>query len=341
MTIIVKREKKMWLLLLVNCIAFLYGDIEDHFKKTEGKSENHNFCNIDFIYMINLEERPEKFERSSQELFLYGINPHRFSAVNGWELSLDDINDVGVKFSPEMNGGLLATRYRLKKDGEHYFPATQECTNPLCPCNSSFIWDHNESIQCYGLTYFCHCASPGMIGIALSHLSVLQDAYDSGYETIWVMEDDIEVVRDPRILPDLIEKLDKLVGFDGWDILFTDQDTKNNDGVYVPCCSFAKRPNFTPANPYKFIEKREISPDFRYVGARYGAYSMIVRRSGMKKLLDFFKEYQIFLPFDMDYTLPPGIRLYTLLDDVVSTRPKSSSDNGVPNYLNTHPELLK
>lgn len=30
----------------------------------------------------------------------------------------------------------------------------------------------------------------------LSHLSVLKDALDSGYETIWVMEDDIHIIQD-------------------------------------------------------------------------------------------------------------------------------------------------
>jgi acetolactate synthase-1/2/3 large subunit len=35
----------------------------------------------------------------------------------------------------------------------------------------------------------------GAIGIALSHLSILQDAYDSGYETVWVMEDDVDIMQ--------------------------------------------------------------------------------------------------------------------------------------------------
>lgn len=325
--------------LLIFLISSLYGGVEDHFKKALEKGTSHSIRNIDFIYMINLDQRPEKFERSFQQLILYGIDPYRFSAVNGWLLTLDDINDVGVKFSPGMTGGFMATRYRLKEPGEQYFPEAQECSNPACPCNGPFIW-HHEQVQHYGLTYFCHCPSPGMIGIALSHLSILQDALDSGYETIWVMEDDIEVVKDPRLLSEKIDLLDHLVGKTGWDILFTDRDTKNNDGVNVPCSSFAQRPNFTPTDPHKFSEKQEISPDFRYVGARYGAYSMIIRRSGLEKLLNFFKEYQIYLPYDMDYTLPPGIRFYTLLDDIVSTRPKSLSDNGIPYYLNTHPEFF-
>jgi hypothetical protein len=60
---------------------------------------------------------------------------------------------------------------------------------------------------------------------------------------------------------------------------------------------------------------------------------MILRRSGIKKLLQFFKAHQIFLPYDMDYILPPGIKLFTVLEDVVSNFPKADSDNGAPNYM--------
>lgn len=330
----------MLFLLLISLTTSLYAGFENHLKRAENKSENHSIRNIDFIYMINLDQRPEKFYTSFQQLILYGINPYRFSAVNGWELTLNDINDVGVPFSRGMAEGFLATRYRLKEEGEQYFPNIKNCSNPSCPCNKPFIWHHEPLGQC-GMTYFCHCPSPGMIGIALSHLSILQDAYNSGYETIWVMEDDIEVLQDPRILSTLIDKLDGLVGKEGWDILFTDRDTKNNEGVQVPCYSFAQRPNFNPPDPNKFAEKKEISFEFRSIGARYGAYSMIVRRSGMEKLLDFYRQYHIYLPFDMDYTQPPGIRLYTVLNDIVSTRPKSLSDNGIPYYLNTHSEAFQ
>jgi hypothetical protein len=148
------------------------------------------------------------------------------------------------------------------------------------------------------------------------------------------MEDDVEVIRNPHVLSELIDKLDALVGKNEWDVLFTDRDTKNREGKNIPCSSYAWRPNYTPADPGKFAEKQNISPDFRRIGSRYGAYSMIVRRSGMKKILDFLKSHQIFLPYDMEYTLPPSIRLYTVQDDVVSTQIKAISDNGAPNYLN-------
>jgi len=298
-------------------LLFLYafhvqGGIESYLKPVYGKESCHMnpIEGVDLAYVINLDQRPEKFAHCQDELSSYGIIPYRFSAVNGWELNLDAINEIGVKYKAGMTEGLRGTCYLF-----------ENAFKPL-----------HEIMHVPERTYFCHCMTRGAIGIVLSHLSVLQDAYNSGYNTIWVMEDDIEVIQNPHSLSELIYKLDLLVGKNGWDILFTDQDTKGRKGEYIPCLSYAKRPNFTPKNPQKFAIRSTISPDFKKIGARYGAYSMIVRRSGMEKLLQFFKKYNIFLPFDMEYTLPNDIKLYTLIQDVVSTQPCALSDNGAPNY---------
>lgn len=299
------------LLFFALAAAAVQGDIENCLKKA-GRCDMHKLPGIDFIYMINLDQRPEKWQASLNQLAPYGIYPFRFSAVNGWELTLENLNEVGLKFSPEMTSGILGTRY---------------------PLEGNFEPSH-ETIQSYGLTYFCHCMARGTIGIALSHISVLQDAYDAGYETIWVMEDDIQVVRDPRILSELIDKLDALVGYGGWDVLFTDRDIKDVHGNYVSTYWAGKRPDYivnTSKNNYAM--RSEISPDFRTIGARSGAHSMILRRSGIQKLLQFFKAHQIFFPYDMEYILPPGIKLFTVLQDVVSNTPNAPSDNGGPNYL--------
>lgn len=299
-------------LFLFATYPFLYSDLEDHFKKVPDKSGSHQMRNIDFIYMINLDERPEKYLASLQQLAPYHISPCRFSAVNGWNLSLEAINEIGVKYESWMQNEKLGTTYSIENNGK----------------------ESHELLQTIGKTYFCHCMPLGSIGIVLSHLSILQDAMDSDYQTIWVMEDDIEIIRDPQILSDLIDELDALVGKDGWDILFTDQDTKAQDGNYVPCFSYAWRPNFIPRHPEKFAERSVIHPNFSRVGARYGAYSMIVRRSGMKKILNFLKNYHVFLPYDMEFTQPPNIRLFTVTQDVVSTMPMALSDNGSPNFRN-------
>ena len=301
--------KTLKLIFFLFAFSALTAGVENHFKKAENKGVCSEMRNIDFIYVINLDQRPEKYARCLRQLGLYGIEPYRFSAVNGWELSLETINDVGVRFEPWM---------MMEKWGTYYEMEVEQ----------------HEIVHQIGRTYFCHCTSKGAIGISLSHLSVLQDAYDSGYERIWVMEDDIDVLADPHRLSELIDQLNGLVGIGEWDVLFTDPDTKNDRGGYVPCYGFAWRPNYSPPNPERFYQRADVGGDFRRIGARFGAYSMIVQRSGMKKILDFIKQYQIFLPYDMDFILPPDIRLYSLTYDVVSTQPNAPSDNGLPTYKN-------
>lgn len=301
---------KQLTLIFITISCCLYGELNHFLKKiTDDKSSYSQIRNVDFIYMINLDQRPEKYNHTIEELAPFGIVPYRFSAVNGWDLSLEEINMVGIKFQPWMKRDLMGTYYPPKGNGEA----------------------QHEIMHVPGRNYFCHCMSRGAIGIVLSHLSILKDAYDSGYETIWVMEDDIEVIKDPHCISDAIEKLDALVGRKNWDILFTDQDTKDQNGNYVPCMGSAQKPNFNPINPYKFYERVDVSEDFRRIGARYGAYSIIVTREGMKKMLDFMKD-GIFLPYDMEYTLPDSIQFYNVRDDIVSTQPRALSDNGAPNY---------
>jgi len=290
----------------------LCADVMDHLKVIGEKPCTHSLRNIDFIYMINLDERPEKYALALNKLAPYHIVPYRFSAVNGWELSLETLNDVGVRFGPWMDDQLWGTCYLPEDEGMAL----------------------HEPMNRVGRNYFSHCMSRGAVGIVLSHLSILQDAYDAGYKTIWVLEDDIDILADPTVLCDRIDELDALVGEGEWDILFTDTDTKGNDGKRVYCTSYARRPNFTPSNVERFRQKTVLNPHFRWVGARYGAYSMLIRRSGMQKLLNFIRKYQIFLPFDMEYTQPDDIHLYTLLEDVVTTQIKAPSDNGAPNYRN-------
>jgi GR25 family glycosyltransferase involved in LPS biosynthesis len=284
--------------------------VADHFKAVGEKHHVSSIRGIDCTYLINLDERPEKYSVVRERLESYGICPHRFSAVNGWRLSLEDINDLGVTFEPWMQGSMWGTYYPLADKGTSL----------------------DEIVQMIGRNYFSHCMSPGAIGCVLSHLSVLQDAYDAGYYTIWIMEDDVLIVRDPHLLSERIEELDAAVGKEGWDILFTDTDTIGRDGKRVACAAYARRPNFSPANPHRFAEKTLVTPNLRSIGSRYGSYSMIVRRSGMKKILNFFKRYQIFLPYDMEYTQPNDIHLYTVLDDIVTTQFDAPTDNGFPNY---------
>lgn len=287
--------------------------IEQFYKKITNKTAGHSMRNIDFIYMINLDCRPEKIATCIAQLAPYGINPFRFSAVNGWDLSFETIKQLGVKYTSKMKKKMgkqkvIATTYLSKDRGAHRY----------------------EVMKTENRIYFRHEMRRGHIGAVLSHLSVLYDAYYySGYNTIWVMEDDIDVIQDPHLVSDAIEKLDALVGKDGWDILYTDKDSKNRDGSYNTFIGYEQKPNFTSSNPQRFFMRQKMSPDFIKIGSRYGSHSMIIRRSGMKKMLDYIERYKIFLPIDLEYMLPEDpspIQLYTVVDDIISAQPQAISD---------------
>lgn len=305
------KRNRYFLVGFVFLVSVGFSALTDHFKTIDSHSNRHSIRKIDFIYMINLDQRPEKWEESLAKLMPYGIEPYRFSAVNGWELSLEDINDVGLKFKKGMKAGGLGNCYYRDATGA--------------------IYHTHEEINKEGQVYFTYGMARGTIGIILSHLSILQDAYNQNYETIWIMEDDIEIVQDPRILSDLIEELDRTVGKKYWDVLFTDRDTRTANGEYVQCGSAAPRPDLIHLDPSRFKLKMDLGK-FRKIGARYGAYSMILRRSGIKKILDFYKKHPIFLPYDLDYYLAENIALYTVNEDIVRHRLDALSDNGAPYY---------
>ena len=305
--------KFLFVIFFIGSSFHLNAGIESCFKKAPNKSQNHSIRNIDFIYMINLDKRPEKFAAASNELLPYHIFPYRFSAVSGWELTKSDLNELGVKFNSSMKKNLWGTSYPF---------------DDLLP--------QHEIMHVPGKNYFSHCMYRGAIGIVLSHCSILQDALNSNYQVIWVMEDDIQVFRNPHELSDLIDKLNRLTGSNGWDILFTDPDTKNNKGEYVPCRGFALLPDYDPSNISRFYQEKVLTSDFKKIGARYGAYSMIVSRTGMRKILNFYKNHKIFLPYDMTFYLPDDIQMYGLMYDVVSHKPNSISDNGSPPDKEVH-----
>ncbi len=317
-------------------------DIKKHLKQVTHDGEYHSMRNIDFIYMINLDKKPERWEKSSSLLLSYGINPLRFSAVNGWNFTIDTINDLGVKYEPWMDPII---KKGIKKNSHYWtkleyfypyfegFPANSYFTTKQKSTWGSLL-DYSSNSNFGSIenqTYFSFNLAPGQIGCVLSHLSVLQDAYDRGYKTIWILEDDIEIAENPHIISELIEELNNKVGYKNWDILFTDRDIRHNDtGEYIECKSFAYRPNFYPKNPECFSYRYPVSQNIERIGARYGAASMIISRAGMEKILNFFYQYKIFHPYDMDIFLADNIQLFCLKNDVVYQDIHTDSNIGYP-----------
>jgi len=82
-----------------------------------------------------------------------------------------------------------------------------------------------------------------------------------------------------------------------------------------------------------YLKKTSLNSDITKIGMRFGSASMIVNRTGMKKILDYFKTYKIYFPYDIDYFFVPGINMYACNVDVVTNISGGTSDNGKPSYL--------
>ena len=62
---------------------------------------------IDCVYVINLDARPERWERMHTLLKERGINPNRVSGVNGWNLSDEIAKEVAGPYPVRLKGGAL------------------------------------------------------------------------------------------------------------------------------------------------------------------------------------------------------------------------------------------
>lgn len=285
--------------------------IEKHFKKPENKNiQTEQIKYIDYIYIINLDNKVERFERLSKQFAYFGLTPYRFSAIYGWDLLGEPLDAIGLKFLPSTN--LYSWR-------EWVLAVSEEGK-----LEHEFLRE-----GCYGKTIFSPWMTLGAIGCALSHLSILQDAYASGYETIWVVEDDLYMKEDPHRIANHIEKLDRLVGHEAWDILYTHKPRGPYRTVDQPITKmywYTWRPDYPPSFYSKTIERTKIDPFFEKVGGTFGTCSMIIRRSGMKKILDHVKKHGFFNPIDVEIAFVQSIQLYTLTYNMVSW---SSSDSDV------------
>ncbi len=284
--------------------------LQDHLIKIDHGNSNSFIRNIDFIYLINLDQRPEKWKNCQDQLREYDIFPFRVPAIYGWELSSSVLGDLGVLFLP----------------GMQFSPSNESC-------GIAFLKSQQYKMKldqsCYNMRFISQWMSLGAIGCMLSHLSVLQDAYDSGYQTILVMEDDIYVKENPHLLSDYIDKLDGVVGSDGWDVLYTDIGGFSGNGDERDCnlpfyYPWFWRPN-AKIKDYSFIvAQHEVGNDFIEHGTRSRTHSMIIRRSGMKKILDYEKNEGLFLPIDIDISFIPGIKLFSLKSNIITYTDRTS-----------------
>lgn len=293
--------------LFLSYLSQASSDLTPFLQKFHREEDPQKIKNIDGIYIINIDGKERRFDQCLEQLSPYKISATRFPAVNGWSLPPQTIREVGLVFQEGMqeDDWVLINKKKESRLLEHDFLRK----------------------ELYGETVFFPWITLGGIGCALSHLSVLEYAYQKKDQRIWVMEDDVIVKEDPHQISLLIEKLESLVGQEGWDILYTDTD-KRTRSIYPEEEDFESdlksdlwfysRPD-VGLKEQKILAHREvISDDFVKIGSRIGAYSMIVNRTGMKKILDFLKSHHLFLPYDHELGVVPDLKMFNLRKDIIS-----------------------
>jgi GR25 family glycosyltransferase involved in LPS biosynthesis len=284
----------------------LFGEIEHYLKKVEKKIPSTSLEGIDCTYLINLDARKERWIQSLQQLIPYGIWPQRFSAIYGWHLPFQAYQEIGVRFALGMWAGIENALY---VPSEGYFQFVR--------LNEAF----------YEKSVFSSWLTPGAIGCTLSHLSIIQDALEEGYETIWILEDDFVLMQNPHLLSKRIEELDTLVGKENWDILYTDPeylcgiDPQKDLQKQLP---YKWRPDMPDFDLHTLLEHTPVGENFYKIGSRLRTHSMILRKTAMEKILHFYKTQHLFLPYDHELGFIPYLRFYAISETIVGQNEEHS-----------------
>lgn len=158
--------------------------------------------------------------------------------------------------------------------------------------------------------------SPGALGCLLSHISILKDAYDREFSLIWIMEDDAEILEDPRSLVPIISALFTIDP--EWDLLYTDKGYRLGNGRYIEEWWLDSRPNQKKRPIEYYLTKENCNEDIMRIRSRIGTHSMIITKKGIKKILDYFTSRPIWTPIDVEIHETPNIREYCCKRDIVS-----------------------
>lgn len=158
---------------------------------------------------------------------------------------------------------------------------------------------------------------PGKIGCILSHLSIIQDGYDRGFNAIWILQDDIEVLGDLTNIDTYVQEISELDP--DWGLLFTDLDMRRYSDPTKPWPALALGPrgNSSKHSLDWFMQRNNLNQTFQEIRLRYGFHSVVISRHGMKLILDYFKHTQLLEPFDIDIHFIPGLNKYGLRKPLV------------------------
>lgn len=273
------------------CLQLHAGTFEDTFKKALHKSDCHYISGINYIYMINRKNELSHFRAQKKSFSNYEIFLYRFDAVNPDLLGYRTLSKIGVKGKYAFDHLSLA----VKKCGHNY---------SLSP--SQTIDD--------GCAHYSLCMDQKDIARNLDILSIIFDAYKSKKNTIWIMEDNVTIVADPNVLTGYLIALQRIDA--KWDVLYTDPVEKIKLWSIKQRLKWLRRPDIDLESSIireSFPSTQIVSP-----GMRMGSYSIIISRTGMKKILDYYHKHHFFIPVGTELGSIPNLNCYATIEPVVT-----------------------
>lgn len=150
---------------------------------------------------------------------------------------------------------------------------------------------------------------PGQIGCFLSHLSVLKNAQEEGFEHILVLEDDVTFLSPIKEVAHYLNRLSQLDP--EWDLLFLDRWTMEDWGL-------KDRFDRLGSTMSEVIKKpKERISSFSRVYYRHALYGVVISKKGVDKLLNHFCQGPFLLAIDTEMNHIDQIHMYETDHDFV------------------------
>jgi hypothetical protein len=200
-------------------------------KKAKRKNKSaHNMPGIDFIYVI-ANKKCHRFNGLMRSFSRYGINPYRFTAFESKDISFN-------------------TMFRACIHGSRRYSGFE--ANRLIVRGGKFVLDKRKMSSAKE-GYVNRAMSIKCISRALSHISIIKDAIDSGYEHIWIMDSGTELRRNPHDLSIYVAKANEEIP--DWTSLYTDYSERDQADQLKPLTKFYLRPDVDFYDPNYYLDR--------------------------------------------------------------------------------------
>lgn len=152
----------------------------------------------------------------------------------------------------------------------------------------------------------------------LRYLSLLHDAYARGFATIWIIKAEVRLSDEVAELPGLLTALSK--ADPEWDVFYW-----NGEGESAPLPHrYFPRPNQPQERAGLLQEEKPIAENIVRVYRPRNIDSILISRAGMKKIIDYFDRYHLFVPLEVDISYVPQLCQYEREKKIVSELRKES-----------------